>query len=124
MKVTSITIGLPVKSTSSALSWYEKLFGQVPQIHPATGVAEMEISPGAWLQVMDASGEETPARVLRIGVENLADELERLERAGVRLEPPRTFVLADHGVLKLAYIDDPDGNRLCFYEMSPETRDG
>jgi len=120
LKVTSVTIGLPVASTAAALNWYQRLFGPTPQINPAPGVSEMEINPGAWLQFMDPSGEEIPAHVLRVGVKNLTEEFERLERMGIAFEPMLTFALPAHGVLKLAYVDDPDGNRLCLYEVIPD----
>jgi catechol 2,3-dioxygenase-like lactoylglutathione lyase family enzyme len=116
MDVTSVTICLPVQASAASLEWYQALFGAEACISPAVGVVETEITAGTWLQLMDCSAGEEPANVLRVGVRNLDAELARLKLLGITFDSPIELVLAE-GAIRRCYFNDPDGNRLCLYQL-------
>ncbi len=104
----------------SSAAWYEEHFG-------AKLISEREVMPGTVTLSMEVGGpvrlnisskpEGTPdiravAELNRLGLEHfgfdvtdLASELERLERADVRIVLPLTEVV---GGTRLAYIEGPD----------------
>lgn len=116
MNVTSVTIGLPVQANAASIEWYQALFGTEAFISPAVGVVETEITAGTWLQLMDCSADEKPANVLRFGVQDLDVELARLNLLGIIFDNPIELALTD-GAIRLCYLRDPDGNRLCLYQL-------
>lgn len=116
MDVSSITVCLPVKTSAAAIEWYRSLFGAKACINPATGVFETEIATSVWLQLIDGSASEEPANVLRVGVSDIDAELQRLNTSGICFDAPIELNLTE-GVLRLCYLSDPDGNRLCLYQF-------
>jgi catechol 2,3-dioxygenase-like lactoylglutathione lyase family enzyme len=114
--ITSVTVGLPARDAQQAKAWYAGLFGALGVLSPSAGVEELELTPGLWLQFMDDSGAEPPGHVLRIGVADLDAAVADLRAAGVEPEPEVRFPLAGGGEIRLAYVADPSGNRLCLYQ--------
>ena len=56
---------------------------------------------------------------MRIGVSDLETARQDLLAKGMATAPIVEFPLADgNGRVRLAYLDDPDGNRLCLYQIS------
>lgn len=114
MKITEMTIGLPVTDLAAATAWYARLLEREgPDLEPVPEVAEFDLGHGRWVQLgQDQPG---PGRwVLRFGVPDLDAELHRLQGLGIEVEPP----IEVPGVITLAEFTDPDGNRLCCYTLA------
>jgi glyoxylase I family protein len=116
--ITSITVGLPSTDIERSTAWYLKLLGTVPRLKPAPGVVEFQILDQIWLQVMDGSGQERPGYVLRIGVDDIEAQCALLRQRGVEVGFITEFPISEGGAkIALCYLDDPDGNKICFYQV-------
>jgi len=118
MRITSITIGLPVSDAETSADWYRRLLEapgpEVERIDPVPGIIEYALPTAAWLQLMAAE----MAPVLRIGVDDLAAARMLLRARGIEIGAIRDFPLSDgDSAIRLADFADPDGNRLCLYEI-------
>ena len=104
----------------ASASWYEKHFGakiiSEREVMPGTITISMEVGGPVRLNVSSkpegTSDERAVAKLNRLGlehfgfdVEDLEAELDRLERAGIRIVLPLTEVV---GGTRLAYIEGPD----------------
>jgi len=114
MKVTTATIGLPVRDLTAAETWYRQVFEiSAPAVEPAPGVRELEVGP-IELQLSEEPSERSGAQVvLRLGVPNASAEYERLTGLGLTLGP------LEHvpGVVDYFDFTDPDGNTLSLYSL-------
>lgn len=114
MKVTSATVGLPVRELRAAENWYRRVFEVTsPSIEPAPGVAEIVVGP-IELQLSEEPPERSGAQVtLRLGVPDAAVEYQRLTGLGLTLGP------LEHvpGVVDYFDFTDPDGNALSLYSL-------
>ncbi len=118
MRITSITIGLPVSDAERSADWYRRLLetlaGEPERIDPVPGIIEYALPATAWLQLMAAE----QASVLRLGVDDLAAAGARLRSRGIEIGAIREFPLSEGGsAILLADFADPDGTRLCLYEI-------
>jgi glyoxylase I family protein len=116
--ITSITVGLPSTDLERSTAWYLKLFGTIPQLNPAPGVVEFQILDQIWLQVMDGLGQERPGYVLRVGVDDIEAQCALLRQRGVEVGFITEIPISEGGAtIALCYLDDPDGNKICFYQV-------
>ncbi|WP_130176167.1 VOC family protein [Cryobacterium sp. SO1] len=115
MKVTSATIGLPVRDLAAAEAWYRRVFElTVPAVEPAPGVIEIVLGP-IDLQLSEEPPGRTGAQViLRLGVPDASAEYRRLTGLGLTLGP------LEHVPGVVDYVDfvDPDGNALSLYSLN------
>jgi predicted enzyme related to lactoylglutathione lyase len=110
MRTTSVTTGLPVQDLGAAQEWYARVLGHEHELEPAEGLAEFEVHPGSWLQLM----EEPEGRpVFLIGVSDLEAERERLLALGIDVSP----IEGIDGVIRFCDFRDPDGNELSLYQV-------
>src|SRR5919108_257163 len=106
MKVTSTTVGIPVSDVETTRRWYERIFELEPDVEPAEGIYEYELSPGSWLQLFQgASG--SSEHIFRLGVEDVDGERDRLLRLGVSVHEIERI----EGVIAFCEFADPVGNR-------------
>ncbi|EAC3063108.1 VOC family protein [Listeria monocytogenes] len=106
----SITIGLPVSDLEKSAIWYEKLFMRDEKLTPVEGVIEYQIG-SVWIQLFEEKI-NVSENVLRLGVEDLDVEFERLKTFGVITDE----VIKDvPGIIRYFDFSDPDGNKLSFY---------
>ena len=104
----------------ASASWYEEHFNAKTlserEVMPGTVTVSMEVGGPVRLNISSkpdgSSDERAIAEIYRLGlehfgfdVEDLAAELDRLEKAGVRIVLPLTEVV---GGARLAYIEGPD----------------
>ncbi|MEC5185150.1 putative enzyme related to lactoylglutathione lyase [Cryobacterium sp. MP_3.1] len=115
MKVTSVTVGLPVRDLPAAERWYRRVFEvSTPSVEPAPGVIEFVVGP-IDLQLSEEPPKRSGAQVtLRLGVPDASAEYERLTGLGVDLGT------LEHVPGAVDYFDftDPDGNALSMYSLN------
>lgn len=95
------------------MKWYKNLFDRKPDFVPHEGFAEWEIVPNTWLQV--AKGQPTiGSGPLRLGVENIEAERERLmEALNFKIEE----INSREGVPAIwCSFEDPYGNKIGLYQ--------
>lgn len=112
MNLTSVTIGVPVRSIQEASRWYERCLELQGHINPAPDIREYELLPGCWLQL----AETEPARsehCMLLGVSDLEGERERLMRLGVEVGEIQRV----EGVIAFVDFKDPDCNNLGLYRV-------
>ncbi|PSR21940.1 MAG: VOC family protein [Sulfobacillus benefaciens] len=112
MRVTSVTLGIPVSDLVKARVWYETLLQKRgPDIEPDAGVVEYQVGD-TWLQLFEGAVNSNGG-VFRIGVPDIRTEHSRLVELGLT---PTEVKEVPGGV---AYCDfrDPDGNQLSLYTV-------
>ncbi|MBC2262736.1 VOC family protein [Listeria sp. FSL L7-0091] len=106
----SITVGLPVSDLEKSASWYEKILMSDEKLIPVEGVIEYPIGL-VWIQLFEEKI-NVSEKVLRLEVEDLEVEFERLKTLGVITDE----VIEDApGIIRYFDFSDPDGNKLSFY---------
>lgn len=110
LNVKSITVGLPVSNLEKSASWYEKILMSDEKISPVEGIIEYQIG-SVWIQLFEEKI-NVSENVLRLEVEDLETEFERLKTLGVIVDE----VIEDvPGIIRYFDFSDPDGNKLSFY---------
>ena len=114
MQISSVTVGLSVSDLVAARCWYESVLEiDSPEVEPVEGIVEYDLG-GCWLQL----GEELPTgsatAVLRLGVDDVRAERERLVDLGVAVPE----VVHVPGVIDVVEFPDPDGNLLSLYTLA------
>ncbi|WP_086443681.1 VOC family protein [Candidatus Enterococcus lemimoniae] len=110
LNVKSVTVGLPVSNLEAAASWYGKLLMSDEKITPVEGIIEYQIG-SVWIQLFEEKM-NVSENALRLEVEDLDTEFERLKTLGVIVDE----VIADvANILRYVDFSDPDGNKLSFY---------
>lgn len=109
----SVTIGLPVPDLHHAVAWYQQLIGRPPDLEPAPGVAEFELTPRCWLQLLEGKKQPGQGNILRVGVTDLNLACEHLRQMGIEPGPIRRV----EGVVAYCGFSDPFGNQLSLYQV-------
>jgi len=115
MKVTSVTVGLPVRNLRRAEDWYRKVFELTGDaVEPAPGLVELTLGPIDLQLIEDADAQPGTQNGLRVGVDDAAAEHARLTTLGLELDP------VEHVPGAVDYFDftDPDGNTLGVYSLA------
>jgi catechol 2,3-dioxygenase-like lactoylglutathione lyase family enzyme len=113
VKITSVTIGMPVRDLEVATDWYQRVFElDAPELRPADGVIEFEVG-SIWLQLGEAPEHVASETVIRFGVDNVGAEHRRLRSLGISVGA------VEHVENAVDYFEfrDPDRNILSFYSM-------
>lgn len=113
MRITSVTIGIPVSDLEASKRWYEEVFElSAVDLEPADGVVEYEIG-GCWLQLGQEGVSAASETAVRFGVDNVIREQARLARLGVQ----SSEVEHVEGAVDFFEFRDPDGNLLSMYSV-------
>lgn len=111
--IIEMTIQIRVSDFQSGLHWYQLLLDREPDFIPHAGFAEWELVPGSWLQVAEGIP-ATGSGPLRVGVQDLAEMLGRLQRDH---SIGNIEVHTREGVpVKWCTFSDPWGNQLGLFE--------
>lgn len=110
MSITNAIASLAVKDLSSAVQWYETLFGRPADSRPMAEVAEWKFERGGWLQVYE-NAERAGAGSCTLAVSNLDGQIADLEKKGIEAGRP---MVSDKA--KVVMIKDPEGNSIAFSE--------
>ncbi|MEH7223440.1 VOC family protein [Bacillus sp. JJ1566] len=113
-----MTFQFRVRDISNGQKWYETLLQKKPDFIPHDGFAEWEILPGCWLQIAEGIP-SVGSGPLRLGVDNLENERERLTR-DLQIEPFEIHSRKEVPV-KWATFSDPWGNRIGLFEYQNES---
>ncbi|WP_422658029.1 VOC family protein [Paenibacillus sp. EC2-1] len=112
-----MTIQIRVTDMQTGQAWYETLLKRQPDFVPHEGFAEWELLPGCWLQVAEGT-RAAGSGPLRLGVNNLDDERERIMR---HLQVEHFEIHSRSEVpVRWATFTDPWGNRLGLFEYHNE----
>ena len=112
VRITSVTVGIPVSDLIKARVWYEGLLQKRgPDIEPDEGVVEYQVGD-TWLQLFEGAVNSNDG-IFRIGVPDIHSERSRLVELG--LTP--TEVKEVPGVVAYCNFRDPDGNQLSLYTV-------
>tara|TARA_B110000196_G_scaffold41316_1_gene31659 strand:+ start:86 stop:454 length:369 start_codon:yes stop_codon:yes gene_type:complete len=109
--INSVISVVPVKNFEKALEWYKNLFGREPDIVPMEGIAEWQLIENAWIQV--ATDQEHAGRTtVVIGVNDV--EAQCKAYSGVNFSIGE--IVEYPGIIKMAEITDPEGNKISFVQ--------
>ncbi|WP_232665807.1 VOC family protein [Pseudonocardia sp. TRM90224] len=115
---------IPADDVARAKAFYGELFGwqlsdmpgmdyTIVQTTETDETSQLPRTPGAINGGLMPRTAETPAPVLTVDVESVADSLKEIEAAGGSIVRPRTEI---PGMGAFAYFKDPDGNVLGLWE--------
>jgi predicted enzyme related to lactoylglutathione lyase len=110
MSIKNAIASLAVKDLSSAVQWYETLFGRPADSRPMAEVAEWKFERGGWLQVYE-NAERAGTGSCTLAVSNLDEQVADLEKKGIKAGQPMLNEKA-----KVVMIKDPEGNSIAFAE--------
>ncbi|PZE28161.1 MULTISPECIES: VOC family protein [unclassified Curtobacterium] len=117
MDITSVTVGLPVTDIEASCLWYGAVFERAePDLEPADGVAEYEVS-GIWIQLYEDEHAEEQCVAVRFGVDDVAAQHARIGALGIDVGP----IARVPGAVEYFDFRDPDGNVLSLYSLIDET---
>ncbi|OFC68789.1 VOC family protein [Alteromonas confluentis] len=102
---------LPVKEFDRALDFYTRLFEREPDIIPMDGVAEWQLLEGAWIQ-LSVDPEKAGSTSVVITVTDIDKHHHFCESNGL----PIGDIIEYPGVIKLAEVSDPEGNKVSFVQ--------
>jgi len=115
MTLTNVLAGLAVEDLADSLAWYEYLFGRPADARIMADVAEWKLPGGGWVHVM-TDEDRAGAGIVMLIVDDIAEELERLETHGIK---PVAKAFGDF--FKTAKLRDPDGNLIILSQPQPGT---
>jgi glyoxylase I family protein len=100
---------IPVRDITTAATWYARLFGKEPTNRPMPNLAEWRLTDTGWVQVF-VDDQRAGRSFFNLAVDNLEDHLKELRSRGLAAGAVQE---ATKGV-RIATIEDPDGNTLNF----------
>lgn len=110
MSITNALASVAVKDLSSAVQWYQRLFGRPPDSEQEPDVAGWKFEQGGWLQVYK-NAERAGHGSLTLAVTSLDEQVADLEKRGI--DPGRHMTSAN---VRVVMIKDQDGNSIAFAE--------
>ena len=110
MPITNALASVAVKDLSSAVQWYQRLFGRQPDSRQEPDVAGWKFEQGGWLQVY-TNAERAGYGSLTLAVTSLDEQIADLEERGI--DPGRQMISAN---VRVVMIKDEDGNSIAFAE--------
>jgi catechol 2,3-dioxygenase-like lactoylglutathione lyase family enzyme len=109
--IDSVLAGIAVNDLASALTWYERLLGRSADAAPMEGLAEWHLSEYGGIQLFHDEDRAGSSHVTLV-VTNLDDQLITLKAEGIPVGPTQ----GTSGLVKVATVTDPEGNRVTFAE--------
>lgn len=109
--INSVISVIPVNDFEKALSFYIKLFGRDPDIVPMEGIAEWQLIENAWIQV-SINPERAGTATVVVGVNEIEAQCEECISATLSIGD----IVEYPGIIKMAEINDPEGNTIAFVQ--------
>jgi len=113
MKISSVTVSLPVSNLTKAIDWYRQLLGELEEISPAEGIWEAFVTPSFTLQLFEMDAEEKSLKT--IGFESGDIEASHKLASGLGVEVGDIETVPD--TVSYFEFSDPFGNLLSFYQV-------
>jgi predicted enzyme related to lactoylglutathione lyase len=108
MAIDKVLANVAVDDFASALTWYERLLGHPADVAPMEGLAEWHLAEGGGIQVSDDEDRAGSSSVTLV----VTDQLAALKAEGIPVGP----IQGTPGLVKVATVTDPEGNRITFAE--------
>ncbi len=111
-----ITVGVPVPDLERAVDWYTQVVGRpLETMTPMEGIMELQVAPGAWLQLFHESAEtfEASRAVMRFKTEGIEQDAARLRAKDIEIGE----ITHIPGVVLFAEFNDPFGNPVSLYQL-------
>lgn len=111
-----ITVGVPVPDLERAVDWYTQVVGRpLETMSPMEGIMELQVAPGAWLQLFQEPAEsfEASRAVIRFKTEGIERDATRLRATGIEVGE----ITHIPGVVFFAEFSDPFGNPVSLYQL-------
>jgi hypothetical protein len=112
---TELFAGLPVSNFSSAVGWYERLFGVAASFYPHETEAVWELGEHRFAYIVELP-DRAGGGLLTMIVADLDARIEGIAERGLEPADQETY---DNGVQKVTYRD-PDGNEIGFGSVPAE----
>ena len=117
INIKSVAIGIPVNNLEKSAKWYKDIFEPEKKLI-STDFQMIEYKTGPiWIQLFEGKTEIND-NVVNFEVENLEKEYNRLKEMTV-ISNEEIIDISD--VIKYLEFKDPDGNKLTFVEIYPES---
>jgi predicted enzyme related to lactoylglutathione lyase len=116
MSITNALASVAVKDLSSAVQWYQRLFGRPPDSEQPE-VAGWQFKQGGWLQIYK-NAERAGYGSLTLAVTSLDEQIADLRKRGI--DTGRQMITANG---RVAMIKDQDGNSIAFVETIEQSID-
>lgn len=117
MPITNALASVAVKDLSSAVQWYQRLFGRPPDSRQEPEVAGWKFEQGGWLQIYK-NAERAGYGSLTLAVTSLDEQIADLGKRGIDTGRQMT---SEH--LRVVMIEDQDGNSIAFAETIEQSVD-
>ena len=109
MAIHSVLAGIAVNDFAAGRTWYERLFGRLADVTPMEGLVEWHFSDYGGIQLVHDEDRAGSSSVTLV-VTSLDEQLAELEAEGIPVGPIQGTV----GLVKVATVTDPEGNRVSF----------
>lgn len=109
--IINVVAVVPVEDHARGAAWYAKLLGREADLVPVKEVAEWQLAENAWLQV-GTDAERAGSNTVVIGVIDIEVQRRLCRNADMSIGE----IVEYPGVIKMAEILDPDGNKVVFVQ--------
>ena len=113
MKISSVTVGLPVTDLNRAIDWYRQLLGELEEISPAEGIWEICVTSSFTLQLFELDCKESSSKNVGFETSDIKLSHKLVLSLGVEVGEIETVPEAVH----YFEFSDPFGNLLSFYQF-------
>ncbi|MFQ5950547.1 MAG: VOC family protein [Candidatus Geothermarchaeales archaeon] len=111
--IQSLTVGISVSDLAEVTECYRNLLGPRRELDPVPKIREFKLIEDFWLQLVEVKRGSKFSPVIRIGVDDLDRQHDRLSNLGIELG--RIEEVPD--LIRYFSLEDPYGNRLSYYEL-------
>ncbi|MEA2479770.1 MAG: hypothetical protein QOJ07_1692 [Thermoleophilaceae bacterium] len=116
MAITEFFAGIAATDYEALRDWYERLLGRPPDFLPHDTEAVWQIAESGWLYVV-ADPDRAGSALITILVDDLDTQVSELAARGLTAGSPEAVA----GAVRKAEIVDPEGNKVTFAEVPPES---
>jgi hypothetical protein len=108
MTVKNALAGVAVTDLTVSKDWYQRLFGREPDTNPMHELFEWQFASGGWIRLFRSKSLAGSSSVTLVE-DNFGKRLKDLRAARYEIKK-----LVDSESIKVAIIEDPDGNEVVF----------
>jgi glyoxylase I family protein len=109
MTVKNAPAGIAVSDLGVSRDWYQKLFGREPHTSPTDEVLQWAFPAGEWIRLFPSKSLAGSSSVTLVE-DDFGERLTTLRAARYDIKK-----VVDSDSIKVAIIEDPDGNEIVFF---------